>query len=273
MTSVHTSVFIVSLSKWSFTFKMIPGVPLRIDLILLVLICRVTPNNYKVVGTDTYSTSHQPYICIPRIMKTNTRLYSVLNCTVHVSVCRRFVCQRFWSVDVLISQRFGLVWFVDVLVCRRFWSVDVSVCRRFGLLMFWYVDVLVCRRFSLSTFLVGRCFDISTFWFGLVCRRVGLSTFWSVDVSVCRRFGLLMFWYVDVLVCRRFSLSTFWSVDISVSQCFGLSTFWLSTFRFLDVFTSYLQKGPLWHTKSCLKNMVIILQSTYQNGFFQWHFS
>ena len=52
-TSVHTSVFIVSLSKWSLTFKIIPGVPPRKDLILLVLICRVTPNDYKVVGTDT----------------------------------------------------------------------------------------------------------------------------------------------------------------------------------------------------------------------------
>ena len=50
-TSVHTSVFILSLSKWSLTFKI--GVPPRIDLILLVLICRVTPNNNKVVGTDT----------------------------------------------------------------------------------------------------------------------------------------------------------------------------------------------------------------------------
>ena len=50
-TSVHTSVFIVSLSKWSLTFKI--GVPPRIDLILLVLICRVTSNNNKVVGTDT----------------------------------------------------------------------------------------------------------------------------------------------------------------------------------------------------------------------------
>ena len=111
-------------------------------------------------------------------MKTNTRLYSVLNCTVHVSVCRRFVCQRFWSVDVLVFRRFGLV-----LVCRRFglsmfWYVDVSVCRRFGLLMFWYVDVLGCRRFSF-----------------------GLSTFRYVSVSVCRRFG-----------CRRFGLSTFWPV-------------------------------------------------------------
>ena len=98
-------------------------------------------------------------------------------------------------------------------------------CPRFGL-----------STFCMSTFLVGRCFGISTFWFGLVCRRVGLSTFRSVDALVCWGFGM----------------STFWSVDISVSQCFGLSTFWLSTFRFLDVFTSYLQKGPLWHTKSCL---------------------
>ena len=111
-------------------------------------------------------------------MKTNTRLYSVQNCTVHVSVCRRFVCQRFWSVDVLVFRRFGLV-----LVCRRFglsmfWYVDVSVCRRFGLLMFWYVDVLGCRRFSF-----------------------GLSTFRYVSVSFCRRFA-----------CRRFGLSTFWPV-------------------------------------------------------------
>ena len=107
---------------------------------------------------------------IPRIMKTNTRLYSVLNCTVHVSVCRRFVCQRF-----LIGRCYGISTFWFGLVCRRFglsmfWSVDVSVCRRFGLLMFWYVDVLVCRRFSF-----------------------GLSTFRYVSVSVCRRFGLSTF--------------------------------------------------------------------------------
>ena len=108
-------------------------------------------------------------------MKTNTRLCSVLNCTAHVSVCRRFVCQRLWSVDVLVFGRFGLVWFVDVLVCRcfglsTFRSVDALVC--------WYVDVLVCRRFNFR-----------------------LSTFRYVSVSVCRRFG-----------CGRFGLSTFWSV-------------------------------------------------------------
>ena len=95
------------------------------------------------------------------------QIHSVLNCTVHVSVCRRFVCQRFWSVNVLVFRRFGLVWFVDV-----------SVCRRFGLLMFWYVDVLVCRRFS---------FGLSIFRYVSVsvrrrfgCRRFGLSTFWPV---------------------------------------------------------------------------------------------
>ena len=112
-------------------------------------------------------------------MRTNTRLYSVLNCTVHVSVCRRFVCQRFWSVDVLICRRFGSVWFVDVLVCRRF-----------GLSTFRSVDALVCW-----------CFGMSTFWFvdALVCRRFGLSTFRYPSVSVCRRFG-----------CRRFGFSTFW---------------------------------------------------------------
>ena len=73
-----------------------------------------------------------------------------------------------------------------------------------------------------------------------VCRRFGLSTFCPVDVLVCRRFGLSTFWFVDVPVCRRFGLSTFWSVDVSVCRRFGLSTFWLSTFRFVDVLTSYL---------------------------------
>ena len=112
-------------------------------------------------------------------MKTNTRLCSVLNCTVHVSVCGRFVYQRFWSVDVLICRRFGLVRFVDVLVCRRF-----------GLSTFRSVDALVCW-----------CFGMSTFWFvdALVCRRFGLSTIRYPSVSGCRRFG-----------CRRFGFSTFW---------------------------------------------------------------
>ena len=96
----------------------------------------------------------------------------------------------------------------------RQWIIDISVRRRFGLSTFWDVDVLVCRRF-------------------------GLSTFWFVDVLVCRRFGLSTFRSVDVLVCRRFSLSTFWFVDVSVCRRFGLSTFWLSTFRFVDVLTSY----------------------------------
>ena len=82
---------------------------------------------------------------------------------------------------------------------------------------------------------------LSTFWCVdvLACRRFGLSTFWSVDVLVCRRFGLSTFWFVDVLVCRRFGLSTFRSVDVSVCRRFGLSTFWMSTFRFVDVLTSY----------------------------------
>ena len=122
---------IVSITKWSLTFKTIPP---RIDLILLVLICRVTIKLwlliYKVHPTNhRYVRIYVQYI--PRIMKTNTRLYSVLKCTVDVSVCRHFSLSTFWSVDV---------WYVDVLVCRRFslstfWSVDVSVCRRFGLPM------------------------------------------------------------------------------------------------------------------------------------------
>ena len=111
-------------------------------------------------------------------MKTNIRLYNVLNCTVHVSVCRRFVYQRFWSVDVLVFRRFSLVWFVDVLVCRCF-----------GLSTFRSVDTLVCW-----------CF--------------GMSTFWVVAalVLVCRHFGMLVFRFVDVFGCRRFGLSTFWPV-------------------------------------------------------------
>ena len=91
-------------------------------------------------------------------------------------------------------------------------------------------DEMECRHLGLSTF---WCVYVSA------CRRCGLSTFWSVDVLVCRRFGLSTFWFVDVLVCRRFGLSTFRSVDVSVCRHFGLSTFWLSTFRFVDVLTSY----------------------------------
>ena len=65
-------------------------------------------------------------------MKTNTRLYSVLNCTVHVSVCRRFGLSMFWYVDVLVCRHFSL---------STFRCVDVSACQRFG-----------CRHFDLSTF-------------------------------------------------------------------------------------------------------------------------
>ena len=93
---------------------------------------------------------------------------------------------------------------------------------------------MVCRRFGLSTF---RFVDVVS-----VCRRFGVSKFWFVDVLVCRRFGLSTFRFVDVTVCRRFGLSTFWSVDVSVCRRFGLSTFWLSTFRFVDVLTSYHPK-------------------------------
>ena len=70
---------------------------------------------------------------IPGIMKINIRIYSVLNWTVDVSVCRRFGLLTFW--------------FVDVLVCRRF---DVSTFR--------FVDVSVFRRLGC------RCFVLSTFW-------------------------------------------------------------------------------------------------------------
>ena len=144
-------------------------------------------------------------------MKTNTRLYSVLNCTVHVSVCRRFVCQCFWSVDVLVFRRFGLVWFVDVLVCRCF-----------GLSTFRSVDALVCW-----------CFGMSTFWFV------------AALVLVCRHFGMPVFRFVDVLV-----------VDVSVCR------------RFDQLPT----KGSTLTHQILFINMVIILRTTYQNGFLQWHF-
>ena len=145
-------------------------------------------------------------------MKTNTRLYSVLNCTVHVSVCRRFVCQRFWSVDVLVFRRFGLVWFVDVLVFRCF-----------GLSTFWSVDALVCW-----------CFGMSTFWFV------------AALVLVCRYFGMSVFRFVDVL-----------AVDDSVCR------------RFDQLPTN----GSTLTHQILFINIIIILQTTYQNGFLQWHFS
>ena len=102
----------------------------------------------------------------------------------------------------------------------------------------------------------------------LYCPRFGLSTFWFVDVLVCRRFGLSMFWYVDVLVCRRFSLSTFWSADVSVCRRFGLPMFWLSTFRFVDVLTSYLQKDPLEQIKAWLQMWSSFCRRHIQMDFF-----
>ena len=95
-------------------------------------------------------------------MKTNTRLYSVLNCAVHVSVCRRFDMSTFWFG--LVCRRFGL---------STFRSVDASVCWCFGMSTSWFVDALICRRFGLSTF---RYPSVS------VCRRFG-----------CRRFGFSTF--------------------------------------------------------------------------------
>ena len=113
--------------------------------------------------------------------------------------------------------------------------------------MFWYVDVLV--------------------W-------LGLSTFWSVDVLVCRHFGLSTLWSVR----RRFGLSTLQSVDVLVCRHFGIPVF-----RFVDVFVVDVSvsrrfdqlptKGSTLTHQILFINMVIILQSTYQNGFLQWHFS
>ena len=178
-------MLIVSLEKWSLTFKIIPGIPPRLVLILLVLVCRIQSNNHKVMVTDISSISHQSYICRD-IYAVHPKNYENKHTTTQ---------------------------------CTK---LD---CRHFGLSMFWSVDVLASRRFALSTF----CF---------------------VNILVCRRFGLSMFQHVDVSVCQHFA---------------GLSTFW-----FVDVLTSYLQKGPLKHIKAWLvTKMVIILHTTYPNGFLQ----
>ena len=174
-TSVHTSLFRVSNLNWSLTFKIIPRIPQRIDLILLVLISRVTPNNYKIVGIYIWSTPHQSYVCTDIYvvhLKNYENKYTTIQCT-------KFFCPRF-----------------------------------------------------------------------------GLSTFWFVDVFVCRCFGPSTFWFVDALACWRFGLSTFRCVDVSVC------------WRFDQLPT----KGSTLTHQSLVENMVIILQTTYPNGFLQWHF-
>ena len=103
---------------------------------LWVLIYKVHPTNHIYVRIYKQ--------CIRRIMKTNIRLYSVLNWIFDASVCRRFVLSMFWSIDVWVCRRFGLS-----TIC----GVNVLVCRRFGLSTFRFVDVLVvdvsvCRRFD-----------------------------------------------------------------------------------------------------------------------------
>ena len=140
---------------------------------------------------------------------------------IHDYTVYQIVQSTFRSVDVLyvnvfgrsmVFRRFGLVWFVDVLVCRCF-----------GLKTFRSVDALVCW-----------CFVMSTFWFV------------AALVLVCRHFGMSVFRFVDVLV-----------VDVSVCRRFGQ----LPT------------KGSTLTHRILFINMVIILQTTYQNGFLQWHFS
>ena len=118
--------------------------------------------------------------------------------------------------------------------------------------------------FCMSTFLLDRCFGISTFWFGLVCRRCGLSTFRSVDALVCWCFGMSTFWFVTalVLICRHFGMSVFRFVDVLVVDD--------SVCRRFDQLPT---KGSTLTHQILFINMVIILQTTYQNGFLQWHFS
>ena len=123
--------------------------------------------------------------------------------------------------------------------------------------------------FCMSTFLVGRCFGISTFWFVwyvdvLVCRCFGLSTFRSINALVCWCFGMSMFWFVAalVLVCRHFGMSVFRLVDVLVVD--------VSVCRHFDQLPT---KGSTLTHQILFINMVIILKTTYQNGFLQWHFS
>ena len=129
---------------------------------------------------------------------------------------------------------------------------------------------LYSPRFGLSTFCMSTFFDRSMLWyfdvFGLV---------WFVDVLVCRCFGLSTFRSVDALVCWCFGMSTFWFVVALVLVC---RHFGMSVFRFVDVsvcrrFDQLPTKGSTLTHQILFMNMVIILQTTYQNGFLQWHFS
>ena len=133
-TYVHTFLFIVSLEKWSLTFKIIPGIPPGLVLILLVLVCRIQRNNHKVIVTS--STPHQSHICryIFAVHPKNCENKYTTQCT--KLDCRHFGLSAFWSVDVLACRRFGL---------STFWVVIILVCQRFDLSMFQCVDVSVCR--------------------------------------------------------------------------------------------------------------------------------
>ena len=172
---MHTSVFIVSLLKWSLNFEIIPGIPPRIDLILLVLICRVTPNDYIKLWVLIYKVHPTSHTYVRIYMQVHPKNYENKYTTIQCIklYCPGFGLSTFWFVDVLVCRCFGMSTFWGVLVCRcfglsTFWSVDVLVCRCFGMSTFWFVDALVCRRFGLSTF---RFVDVLV-----------------VDVSVCRRF-------------------------------------------------------------------------------------
>ena len=169
--------------------------------------------------------------------------YTTIQCT--NLYCPRFGLSTIWCVDVLDCRCFGMSTFLVCFGLSTFWSVDVLD-----------VDVMVCQRFNQSPtngstlthqslvinmviimqttypngFHIPRIMKTST-------RLYSVPTC-TVHVSVCRRFGVSTFRTVDVLVCRHF-----WFV--LVCRRFGLSTFWMSTFWFVNVLTSHLQKGPL----------------------------
>ena len=149
---MHTSAFIVSLWKWSLTFKIIPGVPPRIDLILLVLICRVTPIIIKlsVLIHKAHPTSHT-YVS-QELWK---QIHDYTQCT--KLYCPGFGLSTFCMSTFLVGRCFGMSTFWFGLVCRpfglsTFWSVDASVCGRFGLSTFRYVSVSLCQRFGCRRF-------------------------------------------------------------------------------------------------------------------------
>ena len=156
------------------------------------------------------------------------------------------VCKVYWCRYIhYISRIMHNVWeskYIDYIL-----TIMISLWLLMSLLLYTVYHTNYVRLWSTS--ILMRTFQElrKHLWASTFCCAdvFGLSMFRFVGLLICRSVGWLhldlsKFWLVTVSVCRCFGLSALVFINVSVSRRFVLSMFWLSTFRIVDVLTSYL---------------------------------